>query len=402
MARFRYRAARQDGTIIEASATGPSEMAVRSQLETDGLLILELKGESSWNVNWHFIPQRKRLSLRDFLVFNQQFLALVKSGLPILKTFDILTERATYGPFQQALYHVREKIRGGAAISQAMAAEPRFFPELYQASIQAGEQTGNLIEVLQRYIAYLKLVISVREKIVKALAYPAFLIVVGAAVVSFLVMYVIPTFAEVYEQNQTALPLPTQILLDLLNSANMWGPLVGGGLLVTGAGVYWWAKTPAGQFSLHALLLKAPVVGTVIQKSQIIRLTRTLSTILAGGIPLLSALTITAHATTNKVIAQALLQVTDRVRDGASLATSLKEAAFLPRLAVEMIEVGETTGSLETMLLEVAEFHEGELDLLLGQLTTWIEPVLLLIMGVIIGGIVIIMYLPIFQLAGTV
>jgi len=399
---FQYRVAQPDGTIIEGNIEADNEIMVRSQLESQGLFILNVEGEGSWFKGAPSLKQRGHLSLRDFLVFNQQFLALVKAGLPILKTFDVLTERTTHGNFQGALQQVREQIRGGAAISEAMAHQSSHFPDLYRATIQSGEHTGNLAEVLKRYVSYLKLVISVREKVLKAVWYPGFLIFIGGGVVAFLVAFVIPIFAEVYEQSDSELPLPTQILLDLIDQVWVWGPWFLLGMLATGLLTYMWIQKPRGKEQFDYFLLHIPFIGRIILNNQIIRITRTLATILAGGIPLLTALTITAKATTNKVISSGIAAATDHVRDGVGLAESLRQEHFLPRMSLEMIEVGETTGSLETMLQEIAEFHEGELDLQISQITTWIEPVLLLVMGVMVGGIVIIMYLPIFELAGTV
>lgn len=401
MAQFHYRAARRDGTLIEDQTEASNESALRTQLEHQGLFLLHFEGDQGWGGSSKRITWRKGLSQREFLVFNQQFLALVKAGLPILRTVDILTERSINESFQQALQDVREEIRGGAAISEAMAVRPKFFPDLYRATIQSGEHTGNLVVVLQRYIAYLKLIISVREKVKKALMYPGFLIFVGFGVVAFLVGYVIPTFADVYDQSNAELPAPTLILLTLIRSASEWGPWVLLGITVIVAFLYSWMKTENGQYQVHQLLLRLPLVKGVTLNNQIIQFCRTLTTIIAGGIPLLQALAITGKAMTNKVMSHALTQVSSRVREGVGLAASLKEEHIFPRMTIEMIEVGESTGSLETMLQEVAEFHEGELDLQLTQLTTWMEPALLLIMGFIVGGLVIVMYLPIFQLAGN-
>ena len=405
MPQFRYRAARPDGTVVEDSVDSDSELAARSQLEGRGLLIFSLRGSgvaaSLARAQWNF-GHLGRFSLREFLVFNQEFLALVKAGLPVLKTFDLLADRVVHPGFQAALRSVRTNIHAGASISEAMAGFPSYFSELYRASLRSGEQTGNLVQVLQRHIAYLKLVIGVREKVVKAMAYPAFLIVVGIAVVAFLLVYVMPTFAEIYGQNRTQLPGPTRMLLAAIESAQLWFPWVLGGTVGLAAVVYQWAKSPGGRERLDRFSLHMPILGDVLLKSQIIRLSRTLATVLAGGIPLTSALQITSGATTNRMVSKAISRATDRVKEGLGLAASLKEEAFLPKMTLEMIEVGEATGSLETMLEDVAEFHEGELDLRLNQLTTWIEPVLLLVMGVLVGGIVIIMYLPVFQIAGAV
>jgi type IV pilus assembly protein PilC len=402
MPRFRYKAARPDGTMVEARAEADSEFALRTQLENQGLLIFDLRGPRAGAIP---LPRRShggRLSLREFLVFNQEFVALVRAGLPILKACDLLADRATHAGFQAALQGVRTEIRGGASISDAMERYPNFFSDLYRASLRSGEQTGNLVEVLQRYIAYLKLVISVREKVLKALAYPAFLIIVGLGVVTFLLMYVMPTFSEIYGQAKADLPGPTRLLLTAVEQARAWLPWIAAGGAAGGAALYQGLRTEGGRLLLNRVSLRLPIVGDILLKSQIVRMARTLSTILAGGIPLVNALTITSGAMTNRILSQALLRTTDRVREGVGLAASLKQEGFMPQMTLEMIEVGETTGALESMLQDVAEFHESELDLRLSQLTTWIEPVLLFVMGILVGGIVIVMYLPVFQIAGAV
>ena len=224
MPQFRYRAARPDGTVVEDSVDGDSELAARSQLEGRGLLIFSLRGSgvaaSLARAQWNF-GHIGGLSLREFLVFNQEFLALVKAGLPVLKTFDLLADRVVHPGFQAALRSVRTNIHAGASISEAMAGFPSYFSELYRASLRSGEQTGNLVQVLQRHIAYLKLVIGVREKVVKAMAYPAFLVVVGIAVVAFLLVYVMPTFAEIYGQNRAQLFCRMLVLMQNQNMGNL-------------------------------------------------------------------------------------------------------------------------------------------------------------------------------------
>ena len=401
MPSFHYRAARPDGTIVETDTEGETPRAIRSQLEAQGLLVLDLSG-SGTRPSISLTSRQRPLAPRDFLVFNQEFLALVKAGLPMLRCFDLLTDRLGQGGFQQALQAVRESIRGGAAISEAMAMHPTYFPELYQASLRAGEQAGNLPEVLKRYIDYLKMLIGVREKVVKATIYPLFLLGFGLLVTFGLLFFVLPSFAEVYQESRVELPWATQLLLDITNSASQWIVGIMIVLGIAGAWMYWWKSTPQGQWRIHWLLLNAPVLGPLFLKNQVIRLARTLSTILGGGIPLLSALQVTAQSMPNKVFAKALNAVIVHVREGTSLSVALKKEKFLPNLTLEMIEVGETTGALETMLFEVAEFHEGELDFQLSRMMTWIEPIFIILIGVILGGVVIALYLPIFQMAGAV
>jgi len=388
--------------MVDELMDADSEGAVRSQLESKGWLLFSLEGTSratSFTLpTWH----SSRLSLREFLIFNQEFMALTKAGLPILKALDLLAARTAHPAFQAALQGVRAEIRGGASISEAMGKYPDQFPDLYRASVRSGEHSGHLVDVLQRYIAYLKLVIATKDKVMKAMAYPAFLIIVGIAVVGFLLVYVMPTFAEIYGQSKKSLPGATQVLLAVVEHGRDWLPWLVAGLFGLGVSLYRWARTAVGKVQLDRLTLHVPIIGEVLLKNQIVQMARTLSTVLAGGIPLLTALNITSGAVTNRVLSQAIDRATDRVREGAGLAASLKQEGLFPQMTLEMIEVGETTGSLETMLNEVAEFHEGEMDLRLSQITTWIEPVMLLVMGFIVGGIVIIMYLPIFQIAGTV
>jgi type IV pilus assembly protein PilC len=304
--------------------------------------------------------------------------------------------------FHVALTGVRSAVRNGASISEAMAQYPLFFPELYRASLRSGEHTGALPDVLRRYITYVKLMISIQEKVMKAIAYPVFLILVGVGVVLFLVVYVMPSFANIYAQSKATLPLPTQWLLTLIETGRHWLPAVAAFLCGVSFFVYRWRQTPRGRYWMDTTSLHLPVLGDILLKHHIVRLMRTLSTILSGGIPLVMALTITGNAMTNQTLIEALRRVTLRVQEGGGLASALKKEGFLPTMTLDMIEVGETTGSLEGLLLEVAEFHESELDLRLSQLTTWIEPVLLVIMGLLVGGIVILMYLPIFQMAATI
>ena len=286
MPHFHYRAARPDGSIIESTTEGDSEHSIRTHLEDQGLLILELgnpKGAASLLAPIQ--RRQKPLSLREFLVFNQEFLALLKSGLPMLRSFDILTERSKSGGFQQSLQAIREGIRGGASISEAMAAQPAYFPDLYRASIQSGEHAGNLPEVLQRYIAYLKLLIGVREKVVNALIYPSFLVVFGVATGGFLLAFVMPTFADVYAESNTELPFATQLMLNFVTGIGPLLPWMLLGLALVVGAFYWWSRTPKGKWTIHKTLLHLPLLGDVILKNQVIRLTRTLATVLAGGIP---------------------------------------------------------------------------------------------------------------------
>ncbi len=403
MAVFSYRAARADGTTFEGHVEGEDEHLVRAKLEADGLLVFRLaKRGAGFGVPGFTMGRWGKLPLQDFLVFNQELLALIKAGLPILRVWDLLIDRTQRAPFREALKAIRQDIRGGASASEALAKHSTYFSDLYLATIRAGEQSGNLSEVLQRYIAYLKLMIALRQKVTKALAYPAFLVVVGIAVVGFLLSYVMPTFVSVYGESSATLPTATRFLIAAIHIGEAQlipVAIVIGAATVLGRG---WYQTPAGRLSVDRQMLRLPLLGVILVQHHTIQLTRTLATVLAGGTPLVEALEIARGAVSNRFVSRGLVSAVNEIREGSTLAAAIERPQILPKLAIEMLSVGEETGSLEPMLRDVAEFYEGDLDVRLSQLTTWIEPVLLLVMGLLVGGIVIIMYLPIFQMAGTV
>ena len=403
MAVFSYRAVRPDGSTLDGRIEGEEEPLVRAKLEGQGLLVFKLQKRSAAGVHSALsVSTFRGLPMGEFLVFNQELLALVKAGLPVLRVWDLLIERAQHPGFQQVLRMVRQDIRGGASASEALAKHPSYFSELYIATVRAGEQSGNLDEVLRRFISYLKLMIGLRQKVSKALAYPAFLILVGIAVVGFLLSYVMPTFVSVYAETAKTLPAATQLLIDGVTTAKVYvlpGLLLIIVLLLVGRAYY---ATGQGHLAVDRFLIRAPLVGPIFIKHHTIQLARTLATILAGGTPLVDALHITKSAVSNRYISAGVAGAVDEIREGTTLAAALDRPKVFPKLAVEMLSVGEETGSLEPMLHDVAEFYEADLDLRLTQLTTWIEPVLLLIMGIIVGGIVVVMYLPVFQMAGNV
>jgi type IV pilus assembly protein PilC len=403
MPRYAYRAARADGSTFDGQIEADDEQGVRSKLEAEGLLVFRISRRGARSkvpalslARWNSLP------LQELLIFNQELLALVKAGLPVLRVWELLIERTQRTAFREALQGIRQDIRGGASASEALARHPQYFSDLYLATIRAGEQSGNLPEVLQRYIIYLKLMIGLRQKVTKALAYPAFLIIVGVAVVGFLLSYVIPTFVSVYGESAKTLPAATQALINLIQiggSHFIPALVILAVALIAGQS---WYRTPAGRLAVDQYLLRLPVIGPILVKHYTIQLTRTLATVLSGGTPLVDALDISRGAIGNRFIAGGLADAASEIREGNTLASALERPHILPKLAIEMLSVGEETGSLEPMLRDVAEFYDGDLDVRLTQLTTWIEPVLLLIMGVVVGGIVIIMYLPIFQMAETV
>lgn len=400
---YAYRAARADGTTFDGHIEGDDEQLVRAKLEADGLFVFRVSPRGGRTVAPALaLAAWNKLPMQEFMIFNQELLALVKAGLSVLRVWDLLIERTQRTAFREALQGVRQDIRGGASASEALARHPQYFTDLYLATIRAGEQAGNLPEVLQRYIAYLKLMIGLRQKVTKALAYPAFLIVVGVAVVGFLLSYVIPTFVSVYGESARSLPTATRVLIGVIHIGQAYVIpviIILGVLVIAGRS---WYRTAGGRLTVDHQLLRMPVIGPILVKHHTIQFTRTMATVLSGGTPLVDALEISRGAISNRFVSRGLAAAVTEIREGSTLASALERPQILPKLAIEMLSVGEETGSLEPMLRDIAEFYDGDLDVRLTQLTTWIEPVLLLVMGIVVGGIVIIMYLPIFQMAETI
>jgi type IV pilus assembly protein PilC len=397
---YSCRVGRADGTVSVERIEAESAERATARLRELGYLIFSVRPrlpEWSWLAN-----RAARFGVQDFLVFNQELSALVKAGIPILRTLDLLIDRAVHPGFRDALTQVRDLVKGGASLSEAMSRFPRYFSNLYVAALRSGEQTGHVVEVVARHIAFLRRMHAIAAKVHSAMAYPMFLVAVGLVVIAFLMLYVVPSFAEVYRDARVELPLLTRGFLaavHVLRHQLFW--LLGGVMAAAVAVRFLVAKVRARTW-WHRWLLRLPVVGRTVQLHYLIGMTRTLAMTLQSGIPLVSALRMVQASSTNLFLTAGIAQVTDAVVSGSGLAQAMGRAKLLPRMSVEMIEIGETAGALPEMLNEISEFHEGELDRLLGRLMTWIEPTILLVMGGLVALIVVAMYLPIFYLAGTI
>ncbi|NKE71541.1 type II secretion system F family protein [Candidatus Manganitrophus noduliformans] len=400
MAFFSYRVAKGDGTIVTQQEEAESESLLRSRLEEQGYLVLSIS--KTIGLSLPTLSMQRRLPPRDFLVFNQELMALLKAGLPIMKIFDVLVDRGSQPGFVEALKAVQRDIRSGSAMSDAMAKHPGYFSDLYVSSLRAGEKSGNLVEVIGRFMDYQKKILEVKKKVVGALAYPSFLLAIGFGVLGFLLIYVMPSFTEIYEGSQVDLPLFTKVLLGLVHFIQ--GNLFLLSVAAAGLGALLWSLYQSGWGRAQAdrLSLSFPFIKPIVRRHHLIRISRTLSTILKSGIPLVEAIRMVASAMTNRVVRDDVERAGEAVKTGIGISTALSQIDLFPKISIEMIAVGESTGSLEEMLNEVANFHEEELDLYLSRVTTWVEPVLLLTIGSLVAMILIAMYLPIFHLAGTI
>jgi type IV pilus assembly protein PilC len=388
------------GEVHQQVAEAESERELRDRLTDQGFLVYSIKPRSEAMAGG-FGPKRNKVNLEKFLIFNQQFVTLIRAGLPILKSLDLLADRLTDPKLSKYIMGVREEVKNGALLSDAFARQ-NVFPAIYVTSVLAGERSGSLPDVLERFITYQKLALAVRKKLVVSLIYPALLIFLVIGLVVFLVTYVVPNFAELYKNLDADLPAMTLFLIALGTTARSY--VVGGfiGLIVAIIAFRYWARTPSGSQTVDRFLLKVPMVGEVWLKYQVAQFSRMLGTLLVGGIPLMQALNTAADSLGTPVLKNVLHQAVKLVREGQSLSGSLRTTNIFPSLSLDMIEVGESTGALPAMLTSVAEFYEDDVSTRVTALLSLIEPIIMLIMAVFVGFVLISLYLPIFSLADSI
>jgi type IV pilus assembly protein PilC len=338
-----------------------------------------------------------RVKPGDFLIFNQQLSAIIRAGIPILQAIAMLRRRASSSRLRAVLADVEEKIRSGMALSAAFAAQGPIFPRIYTASVLAGERSGALDDVLARYVAYMRRSVEIRRKIRGALAYPLFLLAASMGMVMFLTVYVVPKMSSLFEGFNRELPAVTKTVIGISHFASnnfYWlVPSIIGGVIA----LYLWTRTPSGALNLDRFLLKLPIVNQLIRQLAVAQMTRSLATLLAGGITLVESWEIAAESITNKELRARSSATLPMIREGRSFTESLESAGWIPPLALDMIGVGERSGSLREMLEEVADFHDRESEVRLEQLTTVLEPAILLVMGGVVVTILLSIYLPIIQ-----
>ncbi|MGH9672787.1 MAG: type II secretion system F family protein [Bryobacteraceae bacterium] len=397
MAEFVLKYADARGEIRQQVAEGDSEQELRDRYTQQGLLIYSIKPRELSSLSARLAPKRRKVNLEKFLIFNQQFLTLIKAGLPILKSLDLLADRLTDERLGQHVKLVRDEVRNGALLSEAFARQ-RAFPPIYVTSVMAGEKSGALAEVIERFIQYQKLSLAVRKKILVSLIYPALLIVLVIGLIAFLVTYVVPNFAQLYGSMQTDLPPITQVLIAVGTTSRNYVLAGFLGLVVALIALRLWARTDSGAERVERIQLKLPVLGDVWVKYQVAQLSRVLSTLLQGGIPLVQALETAGGSLGSRLLKQALEKARKSVREGQALSTSLNATGIFPGLSIDMIEVGESTGALPAMLGSVAEFYEDDVNVRMTALLALIEPAIMIFMGCFVAFVLISLYMPIFSL----
>jgi type IV pilus assembly protein PilC len=400
MAEFLIKMADERGHVLQQVENGVSEKDVRERFVQRGYLVYSVQGRTGL-FGGNLFGRRRKIRADEFIIFNQQFVTLIKAGLPILLSLDLLRKRQRNPFFRSLLENVRERVKSGELLSEAFEAQGQM-SRIYTTTLLAGERSGNLEEVLSRYIGYQRITATFRKKLLSSLWYPALLILALTVMLSFLITYVVPKFAELYQSFDASLPEMTKLMLGLGSTLQSYfyivAPAIVGVFLVLIA----WFRSEQGANVIDTLRFKMPVLGNIWMKYQVAMFSRTLSTLLAGGMPLVPSLETASSAINSRKIARNVEHAARRVREGGSLSGSLEEAGFFPELAIEMIEVGESTGALPTMLNSVAEFYEEDVQNALTASLQLVEPVLLIIMACVVAFVLVSLYLPIFSLGSQI
>ena len=400
MGEFVCRVADASGRVFShVEAAGTLDEA-RQKLADRGLFVYSVKSRNSLVSGFFGFRKERKISGNDFLILNQQFNTLIKAGLPILRSLDLLATRATAPKLRPVITQIRDRVREGKSLSEAVD-EAGVFTKIYSTAILAGEKSGNLSGVLDYYIAYQRVSTGVKKKILASLAYPVLLIIVAAVIVTYLVTAVVPKFALLYNDLGVDLPGPTKLLINITVGYRLY---ILSGLvmfLFLVIGVFFWSRSEQGGVAFDRILFKTPIIGETLLKFQVSQFCRTLATLLTGGTPLVASLGTSSESITSNLLKGTVLKSTQMVREGESLHTALSASRVVPDMALDMIEVGESSGALAPMLNSVAEFYEDEVSLRLGTLVSLIEPILLIFMGVLVAFILISLYLPIFSFSLT-
>ena len=398
MAVFAYKARDKSGEILQDKIEGSDTAAVAMTLRQQGLLVIAIKEQGVGQKD--ILEPFKKVKLGDLVVFTRQFATMVNAGLPIVRSLYVLTEQTTNKKLKDVLDDVRKRVESGLALSEALEKHPKVFNKLYTEMVRAGEIGGILDEVLLRIAGQLEKDQDLRRKVKSAMAYPTVVLVLAILAASFMLIFIVPIFARMFEDLGGDLPLPTVVamtLSDILTS--IFGVFLYAGMI--GGVIFFlrWRKTENGRKAVDPVMLKIPArIGDTLQKVALARFARTLGTLIAAGVPILQALEVTATSSGNWVIEKAVLKSREAIREGLPIYQPLEDEPIFPPMVTRMIAVGEETGDIDGMLTKIADFYESEVDASVKALTSIIEPLMIVVIGGIVGGIIIAMYLPMFRI----
>jgi type IV pilus assembly protein PilC len=397
---FICRVGTPDGRVLEEVFTASDESSLRTDLGKRGYHLFEVKRRG--------VPRklavpalRRRIPAQEFVVFNQELAALLKAGLPLLQTLDLMLERMKNQHFRSVLTDIRDRVKSGTDLSEAFAAHGDLFPRLYPSSLKAGERSGELEQVIRRFIRYMRLVLDARRRVISALIYPAVLVCLSVAMIAIMAIYVVPKFMGFFNELGADLPLITQIVLAVSTFANSNWILILIGLVVGAVALRTWGRTDTGRLALDRLKLRVLFLGPVLHRFAMSEFCRSLSTLLSGGIPLVPAFEIAVSSVGNAYVRSRLEPTIQMVREGKPFHDALEKSAIFTDMAIDMVKVGEATGSLDDMLSSVADFLDEQVETRMARLLSLVEPMMLVFMGIIIAILLVSIYLPMFSMLGS-
>jgi type IV pilus assembly protein PilC len=399
MAVFVYTGRTRSGQTITGEMEAPTRDAVVAKLRTQQVIATNVRGKPRDITIPGF---GGGVEEKEIVVFTRQFATMIDAGLPLVQCLEILASQQDNKVFKKALTEIRQSVEGGLTFAAALKQHPKIFTSLYANMVEAGEAGGILDTILNRLAMYMEKAMALKKKVKSAMIYPSTIVSVAVVVVIFLLVFVIPTFKAMFEGFGAALPLPTQIVLELSNIVRAYFLVGLGAIAAMIVGIRMWYKTSSGKLAIDSFLLKTPVFGILIRKVAVAKFTRTLGTLISSGVAILDGLDITARTAGNKVVEGAVLRTRASIAEGKTIADPLKASGVFPPMVVQMIAVGEQTGALDAMLGKIADFYDEEVDTAVSNLTALLEPMLMVFLGVVIGGVVIAMYMPIFKLVTVV
>jgi type IV pilus assembly protein PilC len=395
---FTYRGTNRSGNSVAGEMNAPTKTEAQSQLRRQQITPTKMSEKGK---EFNLPTFGSGVKAKELAVFTRQFSVMIDAGLPLVQCLEILASQQENKTFQKVLAGTRASVEGGSTLSAAMKQYPKVFDPLYSNMVEAGETGGILDTILQRLSTYIEKNVKLKAAVKSALIYPVGVITVAGLVITLLLWKVVPIFATLFAGLGVDLPLPTKIVIALSNFiGSIFGLLIIVGLVGSIIGLKIWYGTPQGRFVLDTITLKLPILGMVMRKIAVARFTRTLGTLISSGVPILESLDITAKTSGNAVVERALFKVRKALEEGKSLTDPLKESGVFPGMVTQMIAVGEQTGAMDAMLQKIADFYEDEVDAAVKDLLTALEPIMIVFLGVVVGGVVISMYLPLFSLIG--
>ena len=398
---FAYSGRTRTGQTINGEMEAPNREAVVAQLRRQQVMATAVTPKAR-DIELKIPGFGAKIGDRDLAVVTRQLATMIDAGLPLVQCLDILAQQQEKKVFQKALHDIRMAVEGGATFSASLKRHPKIFSTLYTNMVEAGEAGGILDTILNRLAAYIEKAMALKKRIKTAMFYPSTIVTVAVVVVIFLLIYVIPTFEQLFEGFGATLPLPTVIVLEASRIVRAYILVLLAGLVAGVVGLRFYYRTPGGKMAIDRLMLRLPVFGPLIRKVAVAKFTRTLGTLVSSGVSILEGLDITARTAGNKVVEEAVLKARTTIAQGKTIAEPLQASGVFPVMVVQMIAVGEQTGALDRMLNKIADFYDEEVDVAVAGLTSLLEPLLVIFLGVIIGGVVIAMYLPIFKLISVV